>query len=148
MAGAVPRIFVRWTAVIGNLGVSNVSAEQAEAARQIAPIVAVQNHCNIAHRQDDTLVDRRAERGIAFVPFWPLGGFRPFQIQAVEQVAAQLGATARQIALAWLLRSSPTVLLIPGTSTRAHLAENTAAATLDLPHEALRLLNALADTAS
>ncbi|WP_329243694.1 oxidoreductase [Streptomyces sp. NBC_01478] len=139
---------LREQGLIRNLGVSNVSAEQAEAARRIAPIVAVQNHYNIAHRRDDALADRCAERGIAFVPFWPLGGFRPLQVQALEQAAAQLGATARQIALAWLLHRSPTVLLIPGSSTRAHLAENIAAAALDLSHEALRLLNALADTAS
>lgn len=136
---------LREQGLIRNLGVSNVSPAQVEAAGRIAPVVAVQNHHNVAHRQDDTLVDWCAERNIAFVPFWPLGGFRPLQIQALEQVAAELGAAPRQIALAWLLHRSPTVLLIPGTSTRAHLAQNIAAAAIELPEEALRLLNAIAE---
>ncbi|MGI5461059.1 oxidoreductase [Streptomyces sp. CA-249302] len=133
--------------LIHNLGVSNVSAQQVRAAQQIAPVVAVQNHYNLVHRQDDALVDWCAQQGIAFVPFWPLGGFRPLQVQAVEQVASDLGATTRQVALAWLLHRSPTILLIPGTSTRPHLAQNIAAAALDLPQEALRLLDAVAGTA-
>jgi pyridoxine 4-dehydrogenase len=133
--------------LIRNLGVSNVSAEQVKAAQQIAPVVAVQNHYNVAFRQDDELVDRCAEQGIAFVPFWPLGGFRPLQAEALEQVAADLGATPRQIALAWLLHRSPTMLLIPGTSTRAHLTQNIAAAMIDLPVRALHTLNAIADPA-
>ncbi|MBK3565302.1 oxidoreductase [Streptomyces sp. MBT62] len=137
---------LREQGLIRNLGVSNVSAEQVEAARRIAPVVAVQNHYNIAFRQDDALVDRCAELGIAFVPFWPLGGFRPLQVKALEQVAAGLGATPRQIALAWLLHRSPTVLLIPGTSTRAHLAENIAAAEIGLSAETLRTLDAIAAT--
>ncbi|QIQ06097.1 oxidoreductase [Streptomyces liangshanensis] len=129
--------------LIRNLGVSNVSAEQVEAARGIAPVVAVQNYYNVAFRQDDALVDRCAELGIAYVPFWPLGGFRPLQAAPLERVAAELGATARQIALAWLLHRSPTILLIPGTSTRAHLVQNIAAATIDLPSRALHILNAI-----
>ncbi|MGX9887539.1 oxidoreductase [Streptomyces sp. NPDC002276] len=135
---------LREQGLIRDLGVSNVSAEQVEAARRIAPVVAVQNHYNIAFRQDDALVDQCAELGIAFVPFWPLGGFRPLQVQALEQVAAGLGATPRQIALAWLLHRSPTMLLIPGTSTRAHLAENIAAAEIGLSAETLRTLDAIA----
>lgn len=133
--------------LIRNLGVSNVSAQQVRAAQQIAPIVAVQNHYNIVHRQDDALVDWCAQQGIAFVPFWPLGGFRPLQVQAMEQVASDLGATTRQVALAWLLHRSPAILLIPGTSTRPHLAQNIAAAAFDLPQEALRQLDAVAGTA-
>ncbi|SEG95354.1 Predicted oxidoreductase [Actinacidiphila yanglinensis] len=136
---------LREQGLIRNLGVSNVSRAQVEAAGRIAPVVAVQNHYNVAHRQDDALVDWCAERNIAFVPFWPLGGFRPLQVQALEQVAAELGAAPRQIALAWLLHRSPAVLLIPGTSTRAHLAQNIAAAAIELPEEALRLLNAIAE---
>ncbi|MEV6008202.1 oxidoreductase [Streptomyces sp. NPDC051976] len=136
---------LREQGLIRDLGVSNVSAEQVRAARRIAPVVAVQNHYNIAHRQDDALVDWCAEQGIAFVPFWPLGGFRPLQAQALEQVATELGATPRQIALAWLLHRSPTILLIPGTSRRPHLTQNIAAGALDLPARALRTLDAIAD---
>ncbi|MEV7030164.1 oxidoreductase [Streptomyces sp. NPDC093272] len=135
---------LREQGLIRNLGVSNVSAEQVRAAQSIAPVVAVQNHYNIAHRQDDALVDWCAAQGIAYVPFWPLGGFRPLQVEALERVAADLGATPRQTALAWLLHRSPTILLIPGTSTRAHLAQNIAAATIELPPQALRTLDAIA----
>lgn len=110
-------------------------------------MVAVQNHYNVAHRGDDALVDWCAEQGIAFVPFWPLGGFRPLQAQALDQVADELGATPRQIALAWLLHRSPTMLLIPGTSTRAHLAQNIDAAAIRLPERALRTLDAIAAAA-
>ncbi|MFC1437081.1 oxidoreductase [Streptacidiphilus sp. N1-10] len=138
---------LREQGLIRNLGVSNVSAEQVRTAQQIAPVAAVQNHYNIAFRKDDALVDWCAEQGIAFVPFWPLGGFRPLQAEALEQVAADLGATPRQIALAWLLHRSATMLLIPGTATRAHLAQNIAAATIELPEQALRILDAIADTA-
>ncbi|MGW4878108.1 oxidoreductase [Streptomyces sp. NPDC004262] len=135
---------LREQGLIRHLGVSNVSAEQVRAAQSIAPVVAVQNHYNIAHRQDDALVDWCAAQGIAYVPFWPLGGFRPLQVEALERVAADLGATPRQTALAWLLHRSPTILLIPGTSTRAHLARNIAAATIELPPQALRTLDAIA----
>ncbi|MFI6017417.1 oxidoreductase [Streptomyces sp. NPDC051287] len=135
---------LREQGLIRHLGVSNVSAEQVRAAQSIAPVVAVQNHYNIAHRQDDALVDWCAAQGIAYVPFWPLGGFRPLQVEALERVAADLGATPRQAALAWLLHRSPTILLIPGTSTRAHLAQNIAAATIELPPQALRTLDAIA----
>ncbi|MEU3980487.1 oxidoreductase [Streptomyces sp. NPDC026672] len=138
---------LREQGLIRNLGVSNVSAEQVRAAAGIAPVVAVQNHYNIAHRQDDALVDWCAQQGIAYVPFWPLGGFRPLQVQALEEIAGQLGVTARQLALAWLLHRSPTILLIPGTSTRAHLAQNIAAAGIELPDSALRALDALSQPA-
>ncbi|MHA6764459.1 oxidoreductase [Streptacidiphilus sp. PAMC 29251] len=139
---------LREQGLIRSLGVSNVSREQVRAAQRIAPVVAVQNHYNIAYRRDDALVDWCAGQGIAFVPFWPLGGFRPLRAQALEQVADDLGATPRQIALTWLLHRSPTMLLIPGTSTRAHLAQNIAAATIALPDQALRTLDAIADAAN
>jgi pyridoxine 4-dehydrogenase len=135
---------LREQGLIRNLGVSNVSADQVRAAREIAPVVAVQNHYNIAFRGDDELVDYCADHGIAFVPFFPLGGFRPLQVQALDQVAQDLGHTARQVALAWLLQRSPSVLLIPGTSRVAHLHENIRAATIDLPDAALRTLDAIA----
>jgi pyridoxine 4-dehydrogenase len=103
--------------------------------------VCVQNHYNVAHREDDALVDRCAELGIAYVPFFPLGGFSPLQSGVLDDVAAELGATSRQVALAWLLRRSPAMLLIPGTSSVAHLHENVAAASLDLPAGALDKLD-------
>jgi pyridoxine 4-dehydrogenase len=128
--------------LIRHLGVSNVSAEQVAAARSIAPVVAVQNFYNLAVRADDALVDQCAEQGIAFVPFFPLGGFRPLQSGALDKVAAGLGISRMQVALAWLLQRSPTILLIPGTSSVAHLQENAAAAGVELPAEAVAALNA------
>ncbi|MCK2243465.1 MULTISPECIES: oxidoreductase [unclassified Crossiella] len=118
--------------LIRHLGVSSVTPEQLEEARAIAPVVCVQNQYNIAHRVDDPLVDRCAELGIAYVPFFPLGGFSPLQSQVLDQVAARVGASARQVALAWLLRRSPAILLIPGTSSVAHLRENLAAGEIEL----------------
>ena len=112
---------------------SNVSAEQAAAAQSIAPVVAVQNFYNLAVRADDALVDQCAEQGIAFVPFFPLGGFRPLQSGALDEVAASLGTSRMQVALAWPLQRSPTILLIPGTSSVAHLRENAGAASVELP---------------
>ena len=135
---------LREQGLIRHLGVSNVSMEQVRAAREIAPVVAVQNHYNIAFRGDDELVDYCATQGIAFVPFFPLGGFRPLQVQALDQVARELGYTARQVALAWLLHRSPTMLLIPGTSRIAHLRENIEAATIELTDAALTTLDAIA----
>jgi pyridoxine 4-dehydrogenase len=126
-----------------NLGVSNVSAEQVTAAQAIAPVVAVQNFYNLAVRADDALVDQCAEQGIAFVPFFPLGGFRPLQSGALDQVAASLAISRMQVALAWLLQRSPTILLIPGTSSAAHLRENAAAVGVELPDEAVTALNAV-----
>jgi aryl-alcohol dehydrogenase-like predicted oxidoreductase len=123
--------------------VSNVSAEQVVAARSIAPVVAVQNFYNLAVRADDALVDHCAEQGIAFVPFFPLGGFRPLQSGVLDEVAAGLGISRMQVALAWLLQRSPTILLIPGTSNVAHLRENAGAADVELPAEAVAALNAV-----
>jgi aryl-alcohol dehydrogenase-like predicted oxidoreductase len=129
--------------LIRHLGVSNVSAEQVAAAQSIAPVVAVQNFYNLAVRADDALVDQCAEQGIAFVPFFPLGGFRPLQSAALDQVAVSLGISHMQVALAWLLQRSPTILLIPGTSSVAHLRENAGAADVELPAEAVAALNAV-----
>ena len=129
--------------LIRHLGVSNVSAEQVAAAQAIAPVVAVQNFYNLAVRADDALVDRCAEQGIAFVPFFPLGGFRPLQSGALDEVAVRLGISRMQVALAWLLQRSPTILLIPGTSSAAHLQENAAAGDVELPGEAIAALNAI-----
>ncbi|WP_431899305.1 oxidoreductase [Nonomuraea sp. bgisy101] len=130
--------------LIRHLGVSNVSAEQVRVARTIAPVVAVQNYYNVAFRSDDALVDWCAEQGIAYVPYYPLGGFRPLQADALDGVARDLGITARQAALAWLLHRSPAILLIPGTSSVAHLHENIATAAIELPEQALRTLDAVA----
>jgi aryl-alcohol dehydrogenase-like predicted oxidoreductase len=118
--------------LIRHLGVSNVTAEQAAEAQSIAPIVCVQNMYNLAYRRDDELVDLLAEEGIAYVPFFPLGGFGPLQSAALSGVAARLDATPMSVALAWLLRRSPNILLIPGTSSTAHLRENVAGAGLPL----------------
>ena len=111
---------------------SNATAEQVAEARAIAPIVCVQNMYNLAYRQDDKLIDALAEEGIAYVPFFPLGGFSPLQSSALSTVAARVDATPMSVALAWLLRRSPNILLIPGTSSTAHLRENVAGAGLAL----------------
>ena len=134
---------LRQEGLIRHLGVSNVSAEQVAAAQSLAPVVAVQNFYNLAVRADDALVDQCAEQGIAFVPFFPLGGFRPLQSVVLDEVAAGLGISRMQVALAWLLQRSPAILLIPGTSSVAHLQENTAAANVELPAEAVAALNAV-----
>jgi pyridoxine 4-dehydrogenase len=134
---------LRQEGLIRHLGVSNVSAEQLAAAQSIAPVVAVQNFYNLAVRADDALVDQCAEQGIAFVPFFPLGGFRPLQSGVLDRVAASLGISRMQVALAWLLQRSPTILLIPGTSSVAHLRENVGAADVELPAEAVAALNAV-----
>ncbi|MFY1670894.1 aldo/keto reductase family oxidoreductase [Plantactinospora sp. WMMB334] len=118
--------------LIRHLGVSNATAEQVAEARAIAPIVCVQNMYNLAYRRDDELVDALADEGIAYVPFFPLGGFSPLQSSALSAVAARLAATPMSVALAWLLRRSPNILLIPGTSSAAHLRENVAGAGLSL----------------
>ena len=119
--------------LIRHLGVSNVTAAQIAEARAIAPVVCVQNHYNLAHRDDDALIDALGRDGIAYVPFFPLGGFTPLQSTILSNVAAELDRTPMQVALAWLLQRAPNVLLIPGTSSVAHLRENLAAAELDLP---------------
>ncbi len=130
--------------LIKHLGVSTVTAEQIAEAQSIAPIVCVQNFYNIAHRVDDELVDSLAEQGIAYVPYFPLGGFTPLQSSALESVASRLEASPMAVALAWLLQRSPNLLLIPGTSSVAHLRENATGAALALPQDALHELNAIA----
>ncbi|XVQ90108.1 aldo/keto reductase family oxidoreductase [Microbispora siamensis] len=127
--------------LIRHLGVSNATAEQVAEARAIAPIVCVQNMYNLAYRQDDELIDELAEEGIAYVPFFPLGGFSPLQSEALSTVAARLDATPMSVALAWLLQRSPNILLIPGTSSVAHLRENVAGARLSLSAEELAELD-------
>jgi pyridoxine 4-dehydrogenase len=130
--------------LIKSLGLSTVTAEQIAEARSIAPIVCVQNYYNLVHRMDDALVDSLAEQGIAYVPYFPLGGFSPLQSDVLGSVAARLGASPMSVALAWLLRRSPNMLLIPGTSSVAHLRENVAGAGLELPADALADLDAIA----
>ncbi|MFF8914249.1 aldo/keto reductase family oxidoreductase [Streptomyces sp. NPDC015032] len=127
--------------LIRHLGVSNATAEQVAEAQTIAPIVCVQNMYNLAYRQDDELIDDLADKGIAYVPFFPLGGFTPLQSTALSAVAARLGAAPMSVALAWLLRRSPNILLIPGTSSVAHLRENVAGAGLPLSDEELAELD-------
>ncbi|WP_158743897.1 aldo/keto reductase family oxidoreductase [Acidisphaera sp. L21] len=127
--------------LVRHIGLSNVTPTQLAEGRRIAEIVCVQNHYNLAHRDDDALVDGLAAAGIAYVPFFPLGGFTPLQETGLNEVAAQLGVTPMQVALAWLLRRAPNMLLIPGTSSLSHLQENLAAATLTLPDDAMARLN-------
>jgi aryl-alcohol dehydrogenase-like predicted oxidoreductase len=129
--------------LIRHLGLSNVTPRQVNEARRIAPIVCVQNQYNLAHRTDNALIDNLARDGIAYVPFFPLGGFTPLQSSTLSDVAAQLEATPMQVALAWLLHRSPNILVIPGTSLVAHLRENLAAATLRLPADAIASLDAI-----
>lgn len=130
--------------LIRHLGVSNVSPEQFAEAQSIAPVVCVQNAYNIAHRGDDAFIDALSEQGIAYTPFFPLGGFTQLQAAELDAVAARLGSTPLAVALAWLLHRSPNILLIPGTSSAAHLRENVAAAALDLPADALAELDGIA----
>jgi len=129
--------------LIRHLGLSNVSSVQVEEARRIAPVVCVQNMYNVARRGDDPLVDELAGKGIAYVPFFPLGGFFPLQSAILSDVAARIGATPMQAALAWLLRRAANILLIPGTSSLAHLDENLRAAEITLSGEALAELDAI-----
>ncbi len=127
--------------LIKHLGVSTVGAEQIAEAQSIAPVVCVQNFYNIANRQDDLLIDSLAEQGIAYVPYFPLGGFSPLQSDTLSRVAARLKANPMGVALAWLLQRSPNILLIPGTSSVEHLRENVAGAGLQLPDDAIKELN-------
>ncbi|MEO7496914.1 MAG: aldo/keto reductase family oxidoreductase [Massilia sp.] len=129
--------------LIRHIGLSNVDAGQVAEAQAMGPIVCVQNHYNLAHRDDDALIDALALQGIAYVPFFPLGGFTPLQSDALRQVAARLEATPMLVALAWLLRRAPNLLVIPGTSSLAHLRENVAAGALRLDGESLAALNAM-----
>ena len=130
--------------LIRHLGVSTVTAEQVAEAQGIAPVACVQNFYNVANRADDALIDDLDAQGIAYVPYFPLGGFAPLQSQKLDAVAARRGASAQAIAIAWLLQRSPNVLLIPGTSSNAHLRENVAAAQLTLSKDDLDELNAIA----
>ncbi|HEX3619380.1 MAG TPA: aldo/keto reductase family oxidoreductase [Candidatus Udaeobacter sp.] len=130
--------------LIRHLGLSNVTPKQLKEAQAITDIVCVQNFYNVAHRDDDAFIDDLARQQIAYVPFFPLGGFNPLQSASLDAVAALLGATPMQVALAWLLQRSPNILLIPGTSSVEHLRENLAAATLKLPIETLARLDAIA----
>jgi aryl-alcohol dehydrogenase-like predicted oxidoreductase len=129
--------------LVRHIGLSNVTAEQIREGRRICEIVCVQNEYNLAHRADDPLIDSLAAEGIAYVPFFPLGGFTPLQSSELANVAGQLGATSMQVALAWLLQRSPNILLIPGTSSIAHLRENLAAADLVLDRESISKLDTI-----
>ena len=132
--------------LIRHLGLSNVSPQQFAEAQKIAPIVCIQNLYNIAQRSDDAFIDNLAQQGVAYVPFFPLGGFTPLQSAELDQVAASLQATPMQVALAWLLQRAPNILLIPGTSSLQHLRENLLAATLQLPPQSRAALDAIAAT--
>ena len=135
---------LRQEGLIRHLGLSNVTAGQVTEAQSIAPVACVQNHYNLANRGDDDLIGSLAAQGIAYVPFFPLGGFNPLQSGTLDAVAERLGAARMTVALAWLLHRSPNILLIPGTSSVAHLRENVAAADLALPADALAELDAIA----
>ena len=130
--------------LIKHLGVSTVNAEQVAEAQSIAPVVCVQNFYNIANRHDDPLIDSLAEQGIAYVPYFPLGGFTPVQSDTLSSVAARLHTSPMAVALSWLLQRSPNILLIPGTSSVEHLRENVAGAGLQLPDDAIKELNDIA----
>jgi pyridoxine 4-dehydrogenase len=126
---------------VRHIGLSNVTRRQVDEGRVMTEIVCVQNHYNLVHREDDALIDQLARADIAYVPFFPLGGFTPLQSTELSQVARSLDATPMQVALAWLLHRAPNILLIPGTSSVAHLRENLAAARLELPAAALAALD-------
>lgn len=130
--------------LVRHIGLSHVTATQIAEGRKICEIVCVQNYYNLAHRADDDLIDQLARDGIAYVPYFPLGGFTPLQSSTLSDVAQRLGATPMQVALAWLLHRSPNILLIPGTSSVAHLRENLAAAALVLPDDAMKALESIA----
>jgi pyridoxine 4-dehydrogenase len=134
--------------LVRHIGLSNVTSKQIEAGRRICDIVCVQNLYNVAHREDDSLIDDLARAGIAYVPFFPLGGFTPLQSTELSNVAARLSATPMQVAQAWLLQRAPNILLIPGTSSLEHLRENLAAASLKLPGDALTALDEIAKNAA
>jgi aryl-alcohol dehydrogenase-like predicted oxidoreductase len=130
--------------LIRHIGLSNISSRQCEEARKITEIVCVQNFYNVVSRKDDAFIEDLAKEGVAYVPFFPLGGFTPLQSSLLDRVAESVQATPMQVALAWLLQRSPNILLIPGTSSLGHLRENLAAAELNLPAEAVSALNAIA----
>jgi aryl-alcohol dehydrogenase-like predicted oxidoreductase len=131
--------------LLDHIGVSTVDAAQLKIARDIAQVVCVQNHYNLVQRADDAMIDALAEDGIAYVPYFPLGGFTPLQTEELSRVAEEMGQSAQSVALAWLLQRSPNVLLIPGTSRRTHLRENVAAAGLSLSEDHRRRLDAIAN---
>lgn len=130
--------------LLAHIGVSTVTMAQLEAARDVAPVVCVQNEYNLVRRGDDAMIDALAEAGIAYVPYFPLGGFSPIQSAGLDAVAAELGRSPQQVALAWLLARSPNILVIPGTKSRGHLRDNLAAASLALPPAARARLDGLA----
>jgi aryl-alcohol dehydrogenase-like predicted oxidoreductase len=134
---------LREQGLIRHLGLSTINADQLAEAQSIAPVVCVQNFYNIANRQDDALIDSTARQDIAYVPYFPLGGMSPLQSDALHRIAVQLEATPLSVALAWLLQRSPNLLLIPGTSSVAHLRENIAGAAVELPADALTELDAI-----
>jgi aryl-alcohol dehydrogenase-like predicted oxidoreductase len=138
---------LREQGLVRHVGLSNVTRRQVEDGRRIVPIACVQNLYNLARRDDDALVDALAREGTAYVPFFPLGGFTPLQSTTLSTVAARLGATPMQVALAWLLQRSPNLLLIPGTSSVGHLRENLAAAQMRLPADVVAELDGIAGTA-
>ncbi|WP_338767206.1 aldo/keto reductase family oxidoreductase [Massilia sp. METH4] len=135
---------LREQGLVRHIGLSNVTAKQVGDARRMVPIACVQNHYNLVHRGDDALIDELAAAGIAYVPFFPLGGFSPLQSNTLTAVAARLDATPMAVAIAWLLQRAPNILLIPGTSSIAHLRQNIAAAALALPADAVAELDAIA----
>jgi len=130
--------------LIRHIGLSNVTAKQVDDGRKITDIVCVQNQYNLANREDDALIDKLAAEGTAYVPFFPLGGFSPLQSSTLSDVAARLNATPLQVALAWLLKRAPNILLIPGTSSRGHLRENLAVADIELTNDVMAELNSIA----
>jgi pyridoxine 4-dehydrogenase len=134
---------LRRQGLIRHIGISNATPTQVRDARKIAPIVCVQNMYNLAHRADDALIDELADQGIAYVPFFPLGGFSPLQSSSLSAVADRIGATPMQVALAWLLARAPNILLIPGTSSVAHLEQNLAVADIALDDDAMAELDAI-----
>ena len=129
--------------LIRHIGVSNITPKQLAEARTIAQVACVQNFYNVAHRSDDAFIDDLGAQGIAYVPFFPLGGFTPLQSSALDEAAASLKATPMQVALAWLLQHSPNILLIPGTSSLQHLRENLQSAMLQIPSEVIADLDAI-----
>ncbi len=133
--------------LVRHIGLSNVTPTQITEARRICTIACVQNHYNLAHRGDDGVIEAAGHDGIAYVPFFPLGGFTPLQSSVLSDVAARLEATPMQVALAWLLQRAPNILLIPGTSSVTHLRENLAAGSINLPHDAITALNGIAASA-
>lgn len=139
---------LRESGLVRHIGVSNATARQVADAGRIAPIVCVQNHYNLVNRTDDALIDTLGAQGIAYVPFFPLGGFTPIQSSALSEIAQSLGATPMTVALAWLLHRAPNILLIPGTSSLAHLRENMQAETLELSADVLARLDAIGKTAA